>query len=305
MPELPEVELMASYLSARVLGTQIERVEVLRGKYLPDQEANDLVGRKIEGIVRRGKYLCFFLDRGILVGHNAMSGFWDMSDDPWTFDYVEGKRTASERDVRVKIFIRQVTSLGMGPLRELRFHDSRLFGSLHFYGVPLLRQLTFLEKMGPEAIHTRYGSSGTRHGIGWSWSVKDLAESARNIRREIKDILMDQRQVAGIGNIYATEGLWRAGVNPWCPARDLSIDTLTDVWIGVTETMKESVFLNVDYKNFLRCYRQKECKRCKTKIEKGELRGRGTYYCPLCQAPAPAAAPPTTSHLVTGSAPRP
>ena len=283
MPELPEVDAMAEYLSGRISSLVIDRVEVRRGKYLPDDQPNEITGQRIHWVARQGKYLIFGLDRGLMVGHNAMSGFWDLADEPWTFDYVEGRRTATEQDVRVEMDLLQVTPSGTGPVRKLRYHDSRLFGSLKYHGVPAdchpwsVGRLDNLAKLGPDALWTPHSM------IDQQWTADHLLESCRDNKREIKDILMDQREVAGIGNIYATEALWAAKMNPWTRGKDLQSNRVVHVWLAVREVMTKSIRSKIDYRGFLRCYRQKECSRCRQKIERKEIKGRTTYFCPKCQ----------------------
>src|SRR5688572_16763035 len=118
MPELPEVEWMAQRLHRWALNQPILKVTTKTyPQYLPNQSSL-LEGQTIQGVLRRGKYLLIRVDRGFLIGHNSMSGFWDTEEDPTTFDYVEGARVPTDKDVHVQVKL---------PNYTLRFHDARRF----------------------------------------------------------------------------------------------------------------------------------------------------------------------------------
>jgi formamidopyrimidine-DNA glycosylase len=280
IPELPEVEAMAVYLDNRVSGMRISNVQVYRGRYLPEEQANDLEDRLIERVCRRGKYLIFKLDIGMLVCHNAMSGYWDLENDPWTFDYVEGKRTATEKDVRVDIRVYNDGPEFMRTLRRIRFHDSRLFGSLQYW--PKAKEVSdvpAMKKLGPEAIATMMDTRG-RELLTSDHLVVNCSKS----KTTIKDVLIDQRIVSGIGNIYATEALWRAHMNPWMDAKDASEQQIGHLFTCIQNVLKRSIDTGINYKEFLKIYRKKLCERCSSKVEKANLSGRSTYFCRSCQS---------------------
>ena len=212
MPELPEVDLMVSRLQKQV-GKRINEIQISRGKYLRETPRGPIPlvsGQWINEIHRRGKFIIFHLTHGTLVCHNAMSGFWDTEDEPWTFDYVEGKRQATPRDVRVQMHLgTHYTWSGVENRTNLRFHDARLFGSLRYYDTLDISKIPSLKDLGPEAITTEHSYLGAM-----KWNILDLVTVVVSNERPIKDILMNQKNVAGIGNIYATEALFRAGINP-------------------------------------------------------------------------------------------
>lgn len=264
---------MAVYLHNRVTGMEIVSAIVHRGDYLSETQAEALVGRRIESVRRRGKYLLFRLDMGILICHNAMSGYWDLEHDPWTFDYVEGKRVATERDVRVSIVVRDREKIW-----RIRFHDSRLFGSLKYY--KRVDTATQLSGLGPEPVVTLRGIHNDAQSI---WNILDWKASCTEDKRPVKEILMDQREVVGIGNIYATEALWRAGVNPWRPGNELVTEELVRVMDEAKVVLMKSIESGIDYKSILNVYRQKTCPKCFSSIEKEKLAGRSTYFCRKCQ----------------------
>ena len=117
MPEMPEVEVMTQNLQ-KFVGKTIKEITIDKNKrYLgPDQIVKTL-GQKINGVFRRGKFMVFMLEHGAILAHNAMSGYWDTVDTPWTFDYVEGKRVSKDSDVRAMFLLEDG--------RVIRFHDAR------------------------------------------------------------------------------------------------------------------------------------------------------------------------------------
>lgn len=274
MPELPEVEMMAQFLSEnidkRVL--PVQDVVVHRGKYLPGDEGRRLMeeGFGIFDVRRRGKYLLFRMAKGYLVCHNAMSGYWDFENISWTFDYVEGKREANERDVRVTL---------VTPNQKIRFHDSRLFGSLRYYpDVKFAEEIPPLAKLGPEA--TLIGEVIPTK----AWTAKSLLDwCEKRKEHEIKRLLMEQDVVAGLGNIYATEILWHCQIDPRRKAKDINEKQASRIVRTTESLLKHALDCEVKYDEYLQVYRRKMCRRCRGEISKVKLSGRSTYFCPNCQ----------------------
>lgn len=280
MPELPEVETMCQKLRGWAVGKTIWEVEVLRGKrYLPDQEREQVRSARIENVWRRGKLILFETTRGTLVCHNAMSGYWDLDSEPWTFDYVEGHRDPTDRDVRVKIKL-ESSMVDVGPMSVLRFHDARLFGSLKFHpGLPP-EQLLQVKNMGPEIIPTpclvrdftlMVDSSGLHEVLG-------------GCTKAIKEGLMDQERIAGIGNIYASEILWNAKIDPRHDAKRVvnSEENRENIFAAAGEVLRSALSRNLDYSG-LNIYRRKTCPLCSGPVSKIKMGGRSTYFCDNCQ----------------------
>lgn len=263
MPELPEVEFMVRRLRT-MFTSDIKYVEVLRrnGRYFPLGEEIELRGDRPHSIERYGKYIGFYLEHGCMIGHNAMSGFWDTEKEPWTFDYVEGSRKASDKDVRIRF------ELEDGNV--VRFHDSRLFGSLRYYWQkdPLL--LPQIKELGPDALSDQ-------------WTVQKFQESLKDYEKPIKQALMDQRIVAGVGNIYAAEALWHCKINPMKWACNLDPWQVIRLWEDVNLVLKAAIACDLKYDRYLRVYRQKICSRCHSPITSVKLQERTSYYCPVCQ----------------------
>ena len=287
MPELPEVEVMAERLQ-RWVGERITDVWVDQGmslkagaKYLPGDEYNAVIGQAITGVSRRGKYLVIDTSSGALLCHNAMSGYWDADDDPWTFDYVEGKRVASLRDVRVSLRMGDNGCFTIAPW--IQFHDARKFGSLRFMEKRAVEEK--LKYLGPEAMKTPRCLEPKGIDFDQFW---DVLRSPK----PVKEVLMDQSRIAGIGNIYASEACFLAGINPLTPAqqipRDHGIDaedqskTALSLLLAIRTALYCALRRNLSYDGLV-VYRRKECKVCKGPISSQEVKGRSTWWCPACQ----------------------
>jgi formamidopyrimidine-DNA glycosylase len=243
------------------------------GRYLPGDEYNDLIGQRIKNVYRRGKFIAFELTSKWLVCHNAMSGFWDTRHEPWTFDYVEGKREATEKDVRVVLRLEPGWGVDR-PAQDdfyLRFHDARKFGSLRLY------DKLDLGRVGPESLKTRRmlpnaAVADTEHYVN----------VIRSSKLPIKAVLLDQAKLAGVGNIYAAESLWLAKIDPQKPANQLSSADAEILHFAVEGVLRAAINRSLNY-NSLSVYRRSTCPDCNQKISVTEIKGRSTYHCSRCQ----------------------
>lgn len=280
MPELPEVDKMVSKLREWTKDYQhIGMSQVLRGDYLPGDISNSCLG-DIENIYRVGKFIIFDMKDKHIVCHNAMSGFWDTEDDPWTFDYVEGKRTANDRDVRVKL---KLIPLGGGPpgkVRTLRFHDARLFGSLKVVqGKFEQKKFCDEKRLGPDAIKTEYAPPERD-----TFNTLDLAVAVGGSKKPIKSIIMNQANVAGVGNIYASEALYLAQIHPERPGNTLVGDEVYGLFLSIQHVLKSAIERDLHYGDNLKVYRRKRCVNCMGRsISTVKIDGRSTYFCAGCQ----------------------
>jgi formamidopyrimidine-DNA glycosylase len=205
-----------------------------------------------------------------------MSGYWDYKDRPWTFDYVEGKRQATESDVRIELTI-SATGPDRPADRILRFHDARLFGSLRFYPTWELESIPSLKNLGPEFLETDH----TFPRIP-PMNRNTFDNGANNFKKSIKELLMTQEFGTGIGNIYAAESLFDAKIDPRRPAKSLSESEIMHLHGSTYFTLKQALKSNCDYTN-LKVYRRKSCQKCLGEIKMEKLAGRSTYFCPNCQ----------------------
>lgn len=263
MPELPEVEAIVGVIKSHAVGRSIIQIDVLRGRYFDgDGSAQKMlhVDLLIRNVYRLGKWIIFLFPEKYLIAHNAMTGYFDWKHDPWTFDYVEADRDASESDVRV--------NMTMDDGKVLRFHDARLFGRLNFSNEDL-------PKVGPELLGTPNGSG--RPVINYT----EFALKVLNDKRSIKVVIMDQHIVAGIGNIYANEGCHLAGIDPRTPAQDVRPELIPILLESLRCAVLHSM-PTVTY-DWLRVYRRTACGTCAGPIKRIEIAKRATFICENCQ----------------------
>jgi formamidopyrimidine-DNA glycosylase len=257
MPELPEVEAALNVLRRRAAGRTITKVRLLhpslRRRVAP-RILRSLAGTQVVRVERRGKHQLLHLDDGRVVHvHFRMNGDWQDS------------RMSEE----LPRFARAVIELDDDT--RLTLVDSRALATLdvHPAGAPLDLGL------GPDAADPQ-------------WTAAQLGAALAKRRGPIKPALLDQRLVAGLGNIYAAEALWRARISPFARASAITpakvrslrsaIATVIKRATGARYTDDDTVGLDVYDREGL------ACRRCGTTIARVVQAGRSTYYCPHCQA---------------------
>lgn len=270
IPELPEVETVRLELAPWLSGAVITTAALLDARPGPKYAGLErAVGRRIMAVNRRGKFLLLPLDGGDeLIIHLGMTGV--LSPEP-----------ASH--LRVKLEIDTMPS-------TLYFRDARRFG--RFLVVPAgdYTSLPTLAALGPEPLSPDFYPARFARAL--------------RVKTAIKTHLLSQRPVAGVGNIYADEALWRARLHPLTPAARLSAQQVTRLCRAIKEVLSESLSAHgttlSDYRtvngevggfgSFLQVYGRagEPCLRCGRTVEKLVVAARGTHYCPHCQKlPAP------------------
>lgn len=239
------------------------------GRY--GQDVEFVPRQRLQGVFRRGKFMVFMLEDRALLAHNAMSGYWDELDDPWTFDYVEGKRKPAETDVRAMIELEDPRS---HKTFILQFHDSRKFGSLKVLTPEELSKK--LSTLGPDALPSKHLYEPT------TVVDEERFDGTLDSNRPVKDLLMDQSRIAGVGNIYAAEALWRAKMSPFTPGAALFTKERNELLGHIQCVLREALDRKLDYGS-LSIYRRKKCPRCDGDVACEKLKGRATYYCQRCQ----------------------
>jgi formamidopyrimidine-DNA glycosylase len=268
MPELPEVETVRRSLLP-VVGRRIESVEVWEAR-LRRPIAHDfgrrLSGQVIEGIERRGKYLLFRLStHDCLLAHLGMSGAL----------LLQAAGVGREPHDHVR--------LQLSGAVQLTYNDPRRFGLLR---VAPLAELAELANVGPDPLDEGF-------------SVAAIAALARGRRKPVKNLLMDQRALGGIGNIYANEILFRAGIRPARQARRLTRRELAGLLAATRRVLRSAIRLGgssiSDYRDSggrpgyfqlrLAVYDRagEACRRCGRPIRRAVHAGRSSFYCPRCQ----------------------
>lgn len=269
MPELPEVETTLRGVSPYVLGKRVREV-IVRDKRLrwpvPDT-IHELEGLRIESGVRRAKYMLFGTKRGTLLIHLGMSGNLRVLPPETPF----------------KKHDHLAITLDSG--KQLRLHDPRRFGAaLWIEGDPMQHPL--LKELGPEPL-------------GDDFSAAHLHAACKGKTSAIKLVIMDAHVVVGVGNIYASEALFMAGIDPRKPAGKVSKGRLEKLVQAIREVLAASIemggttlrdFVNESgepgyFAQTLRVYgREGEpCRVCGARIKRIVLGQRSTFYCPKCQ----------------------
>lgn len=273
MPELPEVETVRRMLEESVLGCTIRSVTLsghrLRER-IPATLPRRLRGRTIERVERTAKFLLVGLDGDLtLLSHLGMSGRWLVL-------------RPGERPVLQHVHARIRFTDGTG----LWFQDVRRFGLLRLVRTPDLGREPALARLGPDPV--------AKPPTGES-----LRAVARGSRVAVKVFLMDQRRIAGLGNIYASEVLHRAGLDPRRCAGALSAREWEAVAAGIRTVLAEAIermgttfssYRTVwgepgQYGELLRVYDRagEPCRRCGTPVRRIVQGQRSTFYCPYCQ----------------------
>jgi formamidopyrimidine-DNA glycosylase len=281
MPELPEVEVLAQHLRPLLCGKTIRAVDVRRAKILKPtslcQFEKVLTGAKFTGLSRRGKYLLFGLrsktsGKSItLLGHLGMTG----------------KMFLARKNEPLPKHAAVVFDLGR---ENFIYEDTRYFGRMTL-------DLSAIKKLGPEPLAENF-------------SPKIFAKSLKRSRRAIKVKLLDQSLVAGVGNIYASEALFRAKISPKLAAKKLTFAQIKKLRRAIREVLVEAIAggstvqLNFTggksdglfyfgraaeapdyYEERLRVYDRagKPCQNCRRPIKRIVQAARSTFYCPHCQ----------------------
>lgn len=277
MPELPEVEVVRRDLEREVVGKRIKGVEVdgmrsVRRHHNRKQFISRLEGRRITGVERRGKYLLARLDDGdVLVIHLGMSG-----------QLLRAKTSRESRDKHTHVVI-TFTQGG-----QLRFVDPRTFGEMFVTEADALNKVSELNHLGLDPLET-----------AMSWESFGQLIAQRHAK--LKSLLMDQKFLAGIGNIYSDEILWGAGLR-WDRMSDsLSSQEVRRLYRAMVETLQDAVkyrgssladeqYVDLfgkpgEFQLHHNVYARdgEFCRRCRHVIRRERVGGRSTFYCEACQ----------------------
>ncbi|MDB5358697.1 MAG: formamidopyrimidine-DNA glycosylase [Phycisphaerales bacterium] len=295
MPELPEVQTVVATLRPRLVGRRLAAVRLIR-QDIVEPAGTDLpallTGRSVRAIDRRGKRIIITLDDGNrFFIHLGMTGQLTVVDaatavQPHTHllvdltpeekdgrgDGVKGGRGEREDDCKLQ-------SANCNPNLQLRFRDPRRFGGIWWLGLADCD-----EGMGPEPLTVR---------------PHELSERLSRTTRAIKNALLDQSVLAGLGNIYVDESLFLARIHPLTPANTLAEDQIARLNRAIKSTLRQAIRSRGstlrdyrdangsvgDYQSKHKVYgREGEtCRTCRTPIERIVLGGRSTHFCPKCQ----------------------
>ena len=268
MPELPEVETTMQGIKPHVCGQVIARI-IIRNHHLRwpiAKEIANLDGHLITTVSRRGKYIIMQLDRGNLIWHLGMTGSMKI------------------RPVGSPIEAHEHVEVQLSSGQALKFRDPRRFGALLYTDSdPFEHRL--LRKLGPEPLSNEF-------------DVEYLYTACRGRTASIKTVIMDSHRVVGVGNIYASEALFSAGIHPLRAAGGISKKRIGRLVEAIKYTLQAAIYMGgTSLQDFtqvngnpgyfgqqLNVYGAKQnCSICTTTIKKVTQAQRSSYFCPKCQ----------------------
>ena len=275
MPELPEVELVARALGGLITNRRILAAELLRARLAPETTPAEfaclLRGARIESVGRRGKHIIIALDSAlVLIVHLRMTG---------RFLYLPAEAPLPKHTHAIFYLDKE---------RRLVFSDQRHFGMMKIVAASQLDETRELRRLAPEPFSEEFTPDYLRRALARS-------------RRTLKETLIDQTRVNGLGNIYAAEVLFLARANPFQIASTFSKRRVPRLHHAILDVLSDSIShgstLNVDPENIEGSYyggsyegqwrvydREDEpCPACGASIRRVSHRGRSTYFCPRCQ----------------------
>jgi formamidopyrimidine-DNA glycosylase len=283
MPELPEVETVVRKLRPHVVGRQIQTVELLWQRTVdrldPQTFASHLTGARVISIGRRGKFICFNLDTGqTWLVHLRMTGkFFICPVDSGECYILESARHWNIDHVRARFFLES----GLG----LVYVDMRKFGRFYLVDDPQ----EIVGALGPEPL-------GDAFTVAW------LTQALQGRKGEIKRLLLNQHFLAGLGNIYVSEALWRARIHPQRRAGSLTEEESARLHAAIVSSLRAGLSNGGtslddrqyvypdgglgDHQSKLVVYDRagEQCPRCGYEVQRMVQGQRSTYFCPICQS---------------------
>ena len=291
MPELPEVETIVRDLKKKILNLKIKDVWTDSEKMIKKPKQfnhfkKELKGKTIKDIRRRGKNILIdIFDNKVLLIHQKISGHllygkWKREKEKWISE-IQGDLLNDSWNNFLHFII------FFNNDEQLALSDMRKFSKIELWDKEELEESEYIQSLGAEPL-------------GESFTFKKFKESLNKRKSgKIKQILMDQKIIVGIGNIYANEVLWKSKINPFKNLNDLKEKDLKEIYRNIKIILKEAIklkgsstsdFRQLDGKkgsfdNLLKVYRQegKKCPICKNKIKRDKISQRSTFFCPKCQ----------------------
>ncbi len=267
MPELAEVETVRNTLKKSILGRKINHIDIFYPKMIENDEKTfkmALEGSSFDDIKRRGKYLIFELKDNYLISHLRMEGKF----------FIKNINEPKDKHEHLIFYFDDFT---------LRYHDTRKFGRMKVINKNEIED--YFAKVGPDANDENI-------------NPKDIYQKIHSKKLPIKELLLDQSIIAGLGNIYVDEVLYAAKINPLRSGCNISLSEVKDIIYhsklildkainekGTTiRSYTSSLGVYGNYQNFLKVHTKagQKCS-CGDIIKKIRVGGRGTYYCPTCQ----------------------
>ena len=299
MPELPEVETTIGFLNKRIINRRIKDVWTDSAKIIKKPAdfkifKREIKNKKIERIWRKGKNIIFNLSEGkILLIHQKLTGhllvgYWIMDNGYWK------PKSRGFLGEKVNTYIHLLFTLDNGLM--LGLSDLRKFAKVLLVSKDEFENLKDLRELGPEPLDKTFSFEKFKERFE---NKKAAKGEPRQRRGKIKQVLMDQTVIAGIGNIYSDEILWEAKIHPLENVKMLDNGKLRKIYKAMQKILKKGIELRgesfSDYRmpngekggfdKYRKVYRRKgeKCSRCGALIEKIKTGGRSAHFCPLCQ----------------------
>ncbi|MBI4999547.1 bifunctional DNA-formamidopyrimidine glycosylase/DNA-(apurinic or apyrimidinic site) lyase [Candidatus Gottesmanbacteria bacterium] len=284
MPELPEVETIRQNLQKSIVGKKIKDVEIRLPKVFQGNKAQ-IVGKTIEGVERRGKILIIKLSsyKNLLI-HFKLTGqlVWvPTAGEQVTLGHPI-PFAGSQLPAKTTHVIFEIDG------GKLFYNDLRQFGWIKIMANGKWQMANEIKNLGPEPFDKEF-------------TVEYLQQIFAKTSKPIKLVLMDQEKIAGIGNIYANEALFEAGIDPRKPAKQLNNETIEQLRQSILKVLEDGLKYGGSsaedeayikptgepgsYQEHFRVYQRagQKCLKCGGIIKRIELAGRGTFFCPRCQ----------------------
>ena len=265
MPELPEVQTVVNYIKPLCVGKKLVRVKPVWSKVLHNFNEgfnSDFKSNEVRDVYRRAKFIIIAFDDYILAIHLRMTGKLYMKSNKFQSKHITAVFEFEGQD-------------------SLYFEDVRKFGRVYLYD-----DLKVIDsKHGPEPLDSKF-------------SLMHVRDMILHRKRNVKALLLDQSFLSGLGNIYVDESLWKSGIHPNSLASMIPNMKIKALYENIRSTLEDAIEENgttiIDfsvngesgrYVNYLSIYgrNKKDCLKCKTKIRKLKVAGRGTYICAKCQ----------------------
>lgn len=277
MPEFPEVHRQVCWLRERVTGWVIEDHGHFGAHFpeLKDDPARKtkldalFKGATLQAVTQRGKHIVMALSTGTVTSHLMHAGRWTMSDEPYVSNYRHHKTPPD----------RKASSFWLvAGGRRLEFNEPERRGKVRAFPRSTSAECPELRALGPDVLLTPESDPAYRD----EWTVAHLQRSLAGSRKAVKEVLLDQAQQAGIGNMYACEALYRAGVAPNRAAHAVTADEAAALHGATVAMMTAVIASDLDYGDVMRVYRR-EIDPAGRAVQVIKIGGRDTWWVPEAQ----------------------
>lgn len=293
MPELPEVEVVRMGLEAQLTDACIAQIDIFTPKVVPfsPEQHKALIGQRFRAFQRRGKYLIIDLDHAHLLIHLRMTGQVLIVPPPHpnqtpSIAHVPLPFTYYQRPLTSLFDKHTHTCFHFENAMQMTYRDVRKFGRVEYVSPEDLSVHPSLSKLGPEPLSADF-------------TLKGFRQALHKTQRSLKAVLLDQRVVAGLGNIYVDEALFVAGLHPETPAAKAPAAAVKKLFEAIPFVLQKGIdaggtslkdYLHPDgsrgsHQEHLFVYGRsgKACQHCGTPLVKSVVAQRGTHHCPQCQ----------------------